>query len=106
MFDNTLTAKSLQGILCQALEKLRYHWYEEGTPCTREGLYQTSIEVRSTPSPTAEPMFTVYDKALSRRCEAKESAIIHALIFIDQSLGYKISDVNYVQCLLLANSIR
>ncbi|KAG2657559.1 hypothetical protein PVAP13_1KG295133 [Panicum virgatum] len=73
MFDNTLTAKSLQGILCQALEKLRYHWYEEGTPCTREGLYQTSIEVRSTPSPTAEPMFTVYDKALSRRCEAKET---------------------------------
>jgi len=25
------------------VEKLDYHWYEGGTPCTREGMYQTSI---------------------------------------------------------------
>ena len=108
MFDKTLTEKSLQGILCQALEKLGYHWYEGGTPCTREGMYQTSIEVRSTPSPTAEQMFTVYGKTLSRRCEAKESAIIRALMFIHQSLGYKIGigNDNYVQYLLLTNNIR
>ncbi|KAG2628455.1 hypothetical protein PVAP13_3KG246927 [Panicum virgatum] len=94
MFDKTLTEKSLQGILCQALEKLGYHWYEGGTPCTREGMYQTSIEVRSTPSPTAEQMFTVYGKTLSRRCEAKER--------------YKIGigNDNYVQYLLLTNNIR
>ena len=71
MFGNTLTAKSLQDILCQAVEKLDYHWYEGGTPCTREGMYQTSIAVRSTPSPTAEPIFTIYGKALPRRSEAK-----------------------------------
>ena len=106
MFDNTLTAKSLQDILCQALEKLGYHWYEGGTPRTREGLHQTSIEVRSMPSPTTEPMFTVYGKALHRRCETKDSALIRALIFIDQTLGYKIGDVKYAQYLLLANNIR
>jgi hypothetical protein len=95
MFSNTFTAMSFQNILYQALEKLGYHWYELGIPCTNEGLHQTSIEVRSTPSPTVEPMFTIYGKALPRRYEAKDSALIRALIFIDESLGYNIGDVNY-----------
>jgi hypothetical protein len=47
----------------------------------------------------------IYGKALPRRCEAKDSALIRALIFIDESLGYKIGDVNYVQYLLLVNNI-
>jgi hypothetical protein len=105
MFGNTFNTMSLKNILCQALEKLGYHWYKSGTPRTREGLYQTSIEVRSTPSSAAEPMFMIYGKALPRRCEAKDSALIRALIFIDESLGYKIGDVNYVQYLLLVNNI-
>ena len=105
IFGNTFTAMSLKEILCQAVEQLDYYSTEYGPVYTREGLYQSSYKFRTTPNPLAEPMFTVYDKALSRRCEAKESTIIHALIFIDQSLGYKISDVNYVQCLLFANNI-
>ncbi|PUZ39847.1 hypothetical protein GQ55_9G375700 [Panicum hallii var. hallii] len=67
MFGNTFTVMSLQIILCQALEKLGYHWYESGTPRTRKGLYQTFIEVPSTPSLAAEPMFTIYGKAFPRR---------------------------------------
>ena len=51
-------------------------------------------------------MFTIYGKTLRRRCEAKDNALIRALIFIDQTLGYNIGDVNYVQYLLLANNIR
>ena len=113
MFEDTFTVMSLQNILCQALEKLGYHWYEGGrggTPLAREGLHQTSIEVRSISSPAEEPLFTIYDKTLPRRCEAKDSeakdsALIRVLIFIDQTLGNKNDDVNYVQCLLLANSI-
>jgi hypothetical protein len=66
MFGNTFTAMSFQNILYQVLEKLGYHWYELGTPYTGEGLYQTSIEVRSTPSSIVEPMFTIYGKALPR----------------------------------------
>ena len=55
--------------------------------------------------PTAEPMFTVYGKALPRRSEATDNTLIRALIFIDDSLGYKIGNVNYVQYLLLRNNI-
>ena len=83
-----------------------HHWYERGTTLAREGLYQTSIEVRSISSPAEEPVFTIYDKTLPCRCEAKDSALIRVLIFIDQTLGNKNDAVNYVQCLLLANSIR
>jgi len=50
-------------------------------------------------------MFTVYGKALPRRSEAKDNALFRALIFIDETLGYKIDDVHYVQYLLLRNNI-
>jgi hypothetical protein len=48
---------------------------------------------------------TIYGKALPRRCEAKDNALINALIFIDENLGYKIGDVSYIQYFLLANNI-
>ena len=63
------------------------------------------MNFKTTPDPTAEPMFTIYGKALSRRSEAKDNTLIRALIFIDDALGYKIGDVNYVQYLLLQNNI-
>jgi hypothetical protein len=50
-------------------------------------------------------MFTIYGKALPRRCEEKESALIHALFFINESLGYKIGDVHYIKYYLLVNNI-
>jgi hypothetical protein len=50
-------------------------------------------------------MFTIYGKTLPRRCEANDSALFHGLIFIDEKLGYKIGDVNYIQYLLLKNNI-
>ena len=87
------------------MEQLGYYSTEEGPIQTREGLYQGSFKFRTMPDPTAEPMFTIYGKALPRRSEAKDSALIRALNFNDDALGYKIGDVNYVQYLLLANNI-
>ncbi|KAG2578729.1 hypothetical protein PVAP13_6NG218803 [Panicum virgatum] len=98
-------AMSLEEILCQAVEQLGYYSTESGPAYTREGLYQSSYEFRTMPDPTAEPMFTVYGKALPRTSEAKDSCLIRALIFIDDALGYKIGDLNYVQYLLLRNNI-
>ena len=96
---------SLEEILCQAVEQLGYYSTESGPAYTREGLYQSSYEFRTTPDPTAEPMFTAYGKALPRRSKAKDKYLIRALIFIDDALGYKIDYVNYVQYLLLQNNI-
>ena len=96
---------SLEEILCQAIEQLGYYSTESGPAYTREGLYQSSYEFRTTPDPSVEPMFTVYGKALPRRSEAKDSCLIRALIFINDALGYKIGDVSYVRYLLLWNNI-
>ena len=96
---------SLEEILCQAVEQLGYYSTESGLAHTREGLYQNSYEFRTTLDSTAEPMFTVYGKVHPRRSKAKDSCLIRALIFIDDALGYKIDDVNYVQYLLLRNNI-
>ena len=97
---------SLEEILCQAVKQLGYYSTEERPVYTKEGLYQGSFQFRTTPDPTAEPMFTIYGKALPRRSEAKDSAPIRALIFIDDALGYKIGDVKYVDYLLFRNNIR
>ena len=60
IFGNTFMAMSLEEILCQAVEQLGYYSTdEEGPVYTREGLYQRSFLFRTTPDPTAEPMFTV-----------------------------------------------
>ncbi|KAG2557099.1 hypothetical protein PVAP13_8NG091501, partial [Panicum virgatum] len=67
IFGNTFTAMSLEEILCQAVEQFGYYSTKSGPAYTREGLYQSSYEFRTTPDPTAEPMFTVYGKALPRR---------------------------------------
>ena len=106
IFGNTFVAMSLEEILCQAVEQLGYYSTEEGPVYTREGLYQGSFQFRTTPDPTIEPMFTVYSKALPRRSEAKDNALIRAFIFIDNALRYKIGDVKYVDYLLLRNNIR
>ena len=106
IFGNTFTAISLEEILCQAVEQLGYYSTESGPAYTREGLYQSFYEFRTMSDPTAKPMFTVYGKALPRRSEAKDSALIRALNFIDDALGYKIDDVNYVEYLLLRYNIR
>jgi hypothetical protein len=50
-----------------------------------------------------QPLFTIYSKAFGCECEAKESALIRALIYIYEELGYKIGDLNYVQYLLQHN---
>jgi hypothetical protein len=91
MFGNTFTAINLKIILCEAMDKLGYHWYESGISRTREGLYQTSIEVRYTLFHAAEPIFTIYDKALSRICEAKESVLIRALFLLTKAWGTRLA---------------
>ena len=98
-------AMSLEEILCQAVEHLGYYSTEYRLVYTREGLYQSSYKFWTMPDPLAEPMFTIYGKALPRRSVAKDSCLICALIFSDDALGYNIGDVNYVQYLLLRNNI-
>ena len=82
---------SLEEILCQAVEQLGYYSTEEVPVHTRKGLYQGSFQVRTTPDPTSEPMFTIYGKALPRRSEANDSALIHALIFITMLWGTRLA---------------
>ena len=89
IFGNNFAMMSLEEILCQAVEQLGYYSTEEGPVNTREGLYQGSFQFRTTPDPTAKPMFTIYGKALPRRSEAKDSALICALIFIDNAQDWR-----------------
>ena len=89
IFGNTFAAMSLEEILCQVVEQLGYYSTEEGPIHTREGLYQGSFQFRTMPDHTVELMFTIYGKALPHRSEAKGSALICALIFIDNAQDWR-----------------
>ena len=89
IFGNTFTAMSLEEILCQAVEQLGYYSTEEEPIHTREGLYHGSFQFWTMPDHTVESMYTIYGKALSHRSEAKGSALIRALIFIDDAQDWQ-----------------
>jgi hypothetical protein len=40
-------------------------------------------------------LFTIYEKALGRVLKGRESALIHAIVYIDEVQGYKIRHVSY-----------
>lgn len=74
-----------------------------GEDCIVQGGYQTAVRFYSRSNESAT-LFTVCGKALSRPSEAKESALYHALIHIDEVLGYNIVDFNYIKYLRLRAS--
>ena len=51
-------------------------------------------------------MFEIYGSACDRSCEAIESALIHAVVYIDEVKGFRIGDLNYVEYLRKQNEIQ
>jgi hypothetical protein len=80
------------------MEHLGLSFYGPGVDFTAEGNFQADIRFHLSGNESAnKTLFTVYGKASGRPCQAKESALIHALMYIDEVLGYNIVDFNYVK---------
>ena len=92
--DLTYAAYGLWAVLDQATEQLGYDW----DFCNRN-LGQLTIEghqyyIRITNRGSCRSVGYIYVRPFFRYCEARESALIWALDFIDTS-GYIIRDINY-----------
>ena len=92
--DLTYVACGLWAILDQATEQLGYDWdFYNGN------LDQLTIEgrqyyIRITNRGSGHSVGYIYGQPFFRYCEARESALVRALDFIDTS-GYMIRDINY-----------
>ena len=90
----TYAACGLWAILDQATDQLRYDW-----DFYHENLSQVTIEgcqycIRITNRGSGRSVGYIYGRPFFQYCEARESALIRALDFIDTS-GYIIRDINY-----------
>ena len=92
--DLTYAACGLWAVLDQATEQLGYDW-----DFCNGNLGQLTIEgcqycIRTTNRGSGHSVGYIYGQPFFRYCEARESALIRALTFIDTS-GYIIRDINY-----------
>ena len=92
--DLTYAACGLWAVLDQATEQLGYDWN-----FCNGNLDQLTIEgrqycIRITNRGSGRSVGYIYGRPFYRYCEARESALIWALTFIDTN-GYIICDINY-----------
>jgi len=95
-FTDTIAAVSFRAILIQATDELEYD-FGEHSEFTADNKWQSHISFYTTDDDT--PLFIIYGKASDRRNVARESALIRALVYIDEVLGFRIGDVNYARYL-------
>ena len=78
------------------MEQLGYRWYYVGSRPTTQGL-QGYLNFALGSSPFAMTLVcSFYGRPCACSCEAKESGLIHILIYLNDVLGYVIRDVCYM----------
>ena len=94
LHDNTYAALGLSAILDQAMEILSYDWEY----CTGNLSQHTTVgcqfSIRFTNWDNDRSVGYIYGYPSHQSFEARESAIVQALAFID-GCGYRICDINY-----------
>jgi hypothetical protein len=89
---------SFHAILEQACDVLDFSYVDGNPERTRDGKFQAHLSF-SPPYQFNSLLFEIYGSLCNRACEAKESALIHALAYISEVLDFKIGDFNYMDYL-------
>ena len=91
IYDLTIAGVSLGHILDQAIEQLGYDWDHDSITWTTHG-FQAKIRIYLE---DGTPVGYTFGQPCARRCEARESVVMHAMIYIDFARGYTINDIYY-----------
>ena len=94
LHDSTYAALGLSAILDQAMERLRYDWEYYTRNLGQHTTVGRQFCIRFTNGANGCSVGYIYGRPCRRSFEARESAIVRALAFID-SCGYRIRDINY-----------
>src|SRR5688572_26562520 len=87
---------SFHTILAQVLDVLNYSYTHENSIHTKDFKLQTHLTFCRPFQLTSSPLFEIYGNAYDRPCEAPESALLHALAYIDEVQDFTIGDLSYV----------
>jgi hypothetical protein len=93
---------SFHAILEQACDVLEFSYVEPNPKRTRDGMFQAHLSFCPPYQFNSLP-FEIYGSPCDRSCEAKESALIHALAYISEVLDFNIGDFNYMDYLFKKN---
>ena len=90
----TYATLGLSAILDQAMERLRYDWVYYIGNLGQHTTVGRQFCIRFTNGANCRSVGYIYRRPCHRSFEARESAIVQALAFID-GCGYRIHDINY-----------
>ena len=69
-----------------------YKWEYGGPILTSKGIQEKILVTRSEDS---RPMLIVVSRSCERSCEARESALVNTLRYINDILAYEMNDVHF-----------
>jgi hypothetical protein len=90
---------SFSAIFSQAIKMLGCRWHSGGFDHTSlDDKWRDHVKFHTEPYSTT--VFTIYEKSNWSSFELRESALINALVYIDEVLSYNIRGINYVRYLM------
>ena len=70
----------------------RYKWEYGGPILTSKGIQEKILVTRSEDS---QPMLIIVSRSCERSCEARESALVNTLRYINDILAYEMNDLHF-----------
>ena len=91
----TIALVSFRAILNQVMDYIGLHYMGGESFFTRDFRFQAKLSFYRT-SQLNTPLFDICSSICGRHWEAEESALVRALIYFDEVLGWTIGDRNYL----------
>ena len=79
-----------------------WKYADEWPTLTMEGFQEKLIMTKrgSSDPPTSQPPLTVISRPFARTFEARESALLNALLYVNNISAYKIGDLHFVEYII------
>jgi hypothetical protein len=103
-YDLTYAGCSFEAILNQTMHRLGYDWkYADEWPTLNTEGFQAKLLVtkRGSDPPTSRPPLIVISRPCARTCEPRESALLNALLYVNDILRYHIGDLQFTDFIII-----
>jgi hypothetical protein len=86
------------------MHRLGYDWkYADEWPTLNTEGFQAKLLVtkRGSDPPTSRPPLIIISRPCARTCEARESALLNALLYVNDILRYHIGDLQFTDFIII-----
>ena len=106
MSDSTYASMSFRAILNQVVEKVRLDYYGGEPFFTRDWKHQSTLTFYKPDQADDPPMFDICSAVCETHPAAELSALVRALSYFDEVLGWRVADINHVLYLQVRAGLR